>query len=290
MNFSIKDLEALTGVKAHTIRMWEQRYHFLKPSRTNTNIRRYSNEELKELLTVTLLNKYGYRLSRIDKMSAEERKEAAQQLADIDAGHDRVINRMVECMVDLKPAAFENLLGDHIAINGFEATMSGLVFSFLEKVGLLWHADYIRPFQEHVVSNIIRQKILSAVDALPMAERAHPVFSLFLPQDEHHEIGLLFVYYLLRMHGLRVTYLGANVPVSDLQALSRVDPPDYFYLHLTSFPSRQRLGDYLGMLANTFPGGKILVSGSAIGQIPEINADIVHFESLIYLKMFIQSL
>lgn len=290
MNFTIKDLEAITGIKAHTIRIWEQRYHFLKPSRTNTNIRRYSNDELKDLLTVTLLNKYGYRMARIDEMSAEERKKAALELTGIDANHDHLVNRMIEFMVDVRPVEFERLLNTHIDTVGIEQTISELIFYFLQKVGVLWHADYIRPFQEHIVSNIIRQKILSAIDALPLADRAHPVFSLFLPQDEYHEIGLLYVYYLLRKNNLTVTYLGADVPLKDLQALSNFRVPDYIYLHLTVFPRRHNLDGYLSTLSTTFASSKILLSGSATGQIGENPANVIQFQSLAELKGFIQSI
>jgi len=114
MSFTIKELEALSGIKAHTIRIWEQRYHFLKPSRTETNIRRYSNEELKTLLTVALLNKYGYKISKIDSMTHEERKKAVLDLSPEEAYNERLVNKMIGYMIDMRNIEFEKILNDYI--------------------------------------------------------------------------------------------------------------------------------------------------------------------------------
>src|SRR4051812_39166547 len=155
MSFTIKELEALSGIKAHTIRIWEQRYHLLNPTRTESNIRRYSNEELKTLLTVALLNKYGYKISKIDAMSVEERNKAASGLSLEEAYNERLVNKMLGYMIDLKNVEFEKLLKDHIAQQGIEETITKIIFYFLEKVGILWHTNHILPVQEHLVSNII---------------------------------------------------------------------------------------------------------------------------------------
>lgn len=158
MSFTIKELEVLSGIKAHTIRIWEQRYHFLKPGRTDTNIRRYSNEELKTLLTVALLNKYGYKISRIDSMSHEERTKAVMELPAQEASSERLVNKMIGYMIDMRNVEFEKLLNEHLKENGIEKTITEIIFYFLEKVGILWHTNHILPVQEHIVSNIVRQK------------------------------------------------------------------------------------------------------------------------------------
>ncbi|MGZ3881190.1 MAG: MerR family transcriptional regulator [Flavisolibacter sp.] len=226
MSFTIKELEALSGIRAHTIRIWEQRYNFLKPSRTETNIRRYSNEELKTLLTVALLNKYGYKISRIDSMSHEDRKKAVLGLSHEEAFNERLVNKMIGYMIDMRNTDFERLLNDHISEYGIEKTITEIIFYFLEKVGILWHTNHILPVQEHIVSNIVRQKILSAIDSLPLVNKHEPVFLLFLPEEEHHEMGLLFVYYLLRKKKMPVIYLGSSVPLKDVQFLFEHKAPD----------------------------------------------------------------
>ena len=281
MSFAIKELEALSGIKAHTIRIWEQRYNFLKPSRTETNIRRYSNEELKTLLTVALLNKYGYKISRIDSMTHEERTNAVLELPQEEAFNERLVNKMIGYMIDMRNIDFEKLLNDHIRDFGIEKTITEIMFYFLEKVGILWHTNHILPVQEHVVSNIVRQKILSAIDVLPLVHKQAPVFLLFLPEDEHHEMGLLYVYYLLRKRKIPAIYLGTSTPLKDVQFLFENRVPDYLYLHLTSFPRRHNLPNYLSTLSKHFPDTKILLSGSAIRDYQKaLASNITKFQSL----------
>lgn len=261
MSFTIKELESLSGIKAHTIRIWEQRYQFLKPSRTATNIRRYNNEELKTLLTVALLNKYGYKISRIDEMPPEQRTEAALHLQEPDAHNEYIINELIGCMVDMKNISFERLLNQQIERDGIERTITGTIFSFLERVGILWQTNRLRPVQEHVVSAIIRQKIINAIENLPLPERETPLFTLFLPEGEHHELGLLFVYYLLRKQGLATIYLGANVPVKDIEYFAQVRRPDYFYFHITSFPNVARFQRLVQQIQRSASGSALILSG-----------------------------
>lgn len=290
MSFTIKELEALSGIKAHTIRIWEQRYHFLKPSRTETNIRRYSNDELKTLLTVALLNKYGYKISKIDCMSHEERKKAVLQLTPEEAFNERLVNKMIGYMIDMRNTDFEKLLNDHISEQGIEKTITEIIFYFLEKVGILWHTNHILPVQEHIVSNIVRQKILSAIDSLPLVHKQEPVFLLFLPENEHHEMGLLFVYYLLRKKKLPVIYLGSSVPLKDVQFLFETKTPDYLYLHLTALPKKNDLSKYLATLSQKFSRTKILLSGSAVRDYKKaLASNVIRFQSLQEVISYIKS-
>lgn len=261
MSFTIKELESLSGIKAHTIRIWEQRYTFLRPSRTNTNIRRYNNEELKTLLTVALLNKYGYKISRIDEMQPGERTDAVLHLQQPDAYEEYMINEMIGCMIDLKSIDFEQLLTSCIQKNGIEKTVTGIIFSFLERVGILWQTNRLRPIQEHIVSNIIRQKVIHAIEGLALPTSESPLFILFLPEGEHHELGLLYVYYLLRKKGLAAIYLGANVPVKDIHYLIDIKNPAFLYLHLTSFTGHQKFDRFLHLLHKEAKGCPVIISG-----------------------------
>ena len=291
MNFTIKELEALSGIKAHTIRIWERRYHFLKPARSDTNIRRYSNDELKSLLTVALLNKYGYKISKIDSMSPEERKKAVLELSGHEAFNERLVNKMIAHMVDIKISEFEKLLSDYIRQHGIEKAVTEIIFFFLEKVGILWHTNHILPAQEHIVSNIVRQKILSAIDNLPQVHKEAPLFLLFLPQEVYHALGLLFAYYLLRKNKIPSIYLGCSVPLKDIQFICETKRPDYLYLHLTALPRQANLQKYLQNLSRKFPRIKIILSGAAI-QIDQKNflPNIVKLQSLKEVISFIKSL
>lgn len=261
MGFTIKELETLSGIKAHTIRIWEQRYNFLKPSRTTTNIRTYNNDELKTLLTIALLNKYGYKISRIDTMSSEQRSKEVLQLQNTDARNEFLVNELVGCMIDLDIAGFESILNEFIQANGIERTVTSLVFLFLEKVGILWQTDRINPAHEHIVSNIVRQKIIHAIELLPLVSEQDNLFVLFLPEDEFHELGLLFVYYLLRKKNIPVIYLGANVPLKDAQYVFQAKQPSHAYVHLVGMPYRFNFQKFITVLGQKFPDTSVLISG-----------------------------
>jgi DNA-binding transcriptional MerR regulator len=260
MAFTIKELESLSGIKAHTIRIWEQRYNFLKPGRTATNVRMYSNEELKTLLTVALLNKYGYKISRIDGMSLQQRLDTALKLQVREAENERLINELIGCMIDLKSVEFEKLLNDYIYTIGLFESIP-LIFQLLEKLGLLWQSNKVIPAQEHIVSNIIRQKIISAIDQLPLQTNYSPLVILFLPEYEHHELGLLFVFYLLKKRGVASIYLGADVPLKDIQHIVQAKKPQFLYTHLVSLPRQFNFEKFLQQLSGGPGETKILVSG-----------------------------
>ena len=233
-DFTIKDLENLSGIKAHTIRMWEQRYNFLKPQRTDTNIRYYSNDELKKLLNVALLTKYGFKLCHIDRMRPDEICAMILSLDDAQAVQERIVNDLMRQMIELETDKFENTLNKFIQANGMERTIREIVFPFLEKIGILWQTGHIMPAQEHFVSNLIRQKLIVAIDSVIPVKKMSKTALLFLPEGEHHELGLLFLYFLLKRQGAKVVYLGSNVPMGDVENVVEVLKPDMAFIHLTS--------------------------------------------------------
>jgi len=227
--FTIKDLENLSGVKAHTIRIWEQRYSFLKPQRTDTNIRYYSNEELKTILNVALLNKFGYKISHINKMDAEEINRNIVTLSYNVAQQEHIVNELISYMIDLEVEAFEELLDNNIRAKGIETIINDVIFPFLEKIGILWLTSNINPAQEHLVTNIIRQKLVVGIEDTVTKVVGDKLALLFLPEGEHHELGLLYVHYLLKTRGVKTLYLGANVPLADLNFIGQLKKPDYLY-------------------------------------------------------------
>lgn len=267
MGFTIKELETLSGIKAHTIRIWEQRYQFLKPSRTSTNIRTYSNEELKTLLTVALLNKYGYKISKIDGMQNEQRNKELLRLPDVEARTEHLVNELIGCMVDMEIERFELLLHQYIAQYGLVDTITSLLFRFLDKTGILWQTGRINPAHEHIVTNIIRQKLVASIEGLPQPHKKQPMLLLLLPEGAYHELGLLFVYYLLKQRGLPVLYLGANVPLKDADYVVQVKKPEYVYIHLTSMPGKLNLQKFLNTLGTNHPSTTILLSGAVADSV-----------------------
>ncbi|MCG2613993.1 MerR family transcriptional regulator [Terrimonas sp. NA20] len=258
--FTIKDLENLSGIKAHTIRMWEQRYNLLKPQRSCTNIRYYSNEELKTLLNIALLNKCGYKISHIDKMCQEEICQKVLSLRDSEAMQEIIVNELVQDMVDLQTDKFETTLSKYICNFGIENGVLQIIFPFLEKIGILWQTGHIMPAQEHFVTNIIRQKLIVGIDGLPCNPEGKTCL-LFLPEKEYHEMGLLFLCYLLKKQGMRVIYLGANVPMGDVASIADTMQPDLAFVHLISSFQHANLEKLVNNIETRLPGVKTIISG-----------------------------
>ncbi|HEY4062615.1 MAG TPA: MerR family transcriptional regulator [Puia sp.] len=259
--FTIKDLENLSGIKAHTIRIWEQRYNFLKPCRTETNIRYYCNQELKTVLNISLLNKYGYKISHIDKMSEQEQKSKIISLSDKEAQQERTVNDLIAYMVDLDIECFEQVLDTYILTKGVDKAINQIVFPFLHRIGILWMTNHINPAQEHLVSNVIRQKLIVGIEGIMTRIRVNKTVLLFLPEGEHHEMGLLYVYYLLKMHGIKVLYLGANIPLKDVEFVAKYKRPDYLYTHLTAIAGNFCLEKFLSRMQQSLAGIPLVISG-----------------------------
>ena len=259
--FTIKDLENLSGIKAHTLRIWEQRYNFLKPNRTFTNIRYYTNEELKTILNIALLNKYGYKISLIDKMSVQRINEKILSLNQLEAQQERIVNELINHMVDLDMDLFESTISNYIVAKGIERAIIQIIFPFMDKIGILWLTNHINPAQEHLVSNIIRQKLIVGIEGLAPVLKFKKSILLFLPEGEYHELGLLFMYYLLKSRGANVIYLGSDVPLSDVEYVVNLKKPDYLYAHLTTVGQNFSFDNFLKQISKRFKNIPIIISG-----------------------------
>ncbi len=260
--FTIKDLENLSGIKAHTIRIWEQRYSFLHPQRTDTNIRYYSNEELKTILNIALLNKYGFKISHINKMSNEEMKEKMISFTQIQAQYERLVNDLIISMIDMNVEEFEAILDSFIMSKGIEKAIIQIVFPFLERIGILWITNHINAGQEHLVTNIIRQKLIMGIETTNTPILNIKSVLLFLPEGEHHELGILFTYFLLKSRGIKVIYVGANVPLKDVEFVANFKKPTFIYAHLTSLAHNFNFEKFLISMHNRIPDIDLVVSGA----------------------------
>lgn len=259
--FTIKDLENLSGIKAHTIRIWEQRYNFLKPCRTETNIRYYCNQELKIILNISLLSKYGYKISHIDKMSGQELNNKLITLSGNEAQQERMVNELIAHMIDLNIESFEQLLDNYIVLKGIDKAINQIIFPFLNRIGILWLTNHIHPAQEHLVTNIIRQKLIVGIEGVVTHVYVNKTVLLFLPEGEHHELGLLYVYFLLKNHGAKVLYLGPNMPLKDIEFVCKYKSPDYLYTHLTCIAGSFNFEKFLSQAGQLIPGIPLVISG-----------------------------
>ncbi|HLK27782.1 MAG TPA: MerR family transcriptional regulator [Puia sp.] len=286
--FTIKDLENLTGIKAHTIRIWEQRYSFLKPQRTGTNIRYYTSHELKKILNIALLAKYGFKISHIDKMNEEDVKKSIFSLSTAEAQQDRLVNELIQCTVSIDMEKFENILDSYIISRGIDKAILHIIFPFLNRIGILWMTNHISPGEEHLISNIIRQKLIVGIEGVaPHISRDKTVL-LFLPEGEFHELGLLYVAYLLKKHGAKILYMGADVPVKDLKNVCNIKPPDYLYTHTTC---DFKLEKYFLTLHAQIPDIKLIVSGKLCHKLKTNSPNFVHVKrSLPEVMEFVSTL
>jgi MerR family transcriptional regulator, light-induced transcriptional regulator len=265
--FTIKDLENLSGIKAHTIRIWEQRYSFLKPCRTDTNIRYYCNQELKTILNISLLNRNGFKISHIDKMSQQELNERLVSLSCCEARQERIVNELITYMIDLNICSFEQLLDSSILSTGIDKTINQVIFPFLHRIGILWQTSHIHAAQEHLVTNIIRQKLIVGIEGIMTHRQVDKTILLFLPEGEHHELGLLYVYYLLKSHGAKVIYLGADMPSKDIEFVCKFKRPTHLYTHLTCVAGSFNFEKFLSLMTQHAPGIPLVVSGQ-VAQTP----------------------
>jgi DNA-binding transcriptional MerR regulator len=258
--YSIKELEQLSGIKAHTIRIWEKRYQIISPSRTDTNIRFYSDDDLKKIINVSLLNNNGLKISKIADMPLDEMNRRVLAMSETQSDTAIHIDQLVIAMIDMEEESFEKILNTLILRYGFEKSLTEIVYPFLEKIGILWQTQNITPAHEHFISNLIRQKIIVAIDGLHIPPKSSKKVLLFLPENEMHEIGLLFYHYVTRKAGYRTYYLGQSVPHSDLVKVVAVHKPDILITNITS-NLNQAIDQYLKKLSADFPTVNILAAG-----------------------------
>ena len=275
--YSIKELERLSGIKAHTIRIWEKRHDVIRPSRTQTNIRTYSDDDLKKILNISILNNNGYKISQIANFNSSELHQLVTELAEEKPSAELYIDQLTLSMVEFDEVKFEELLTGFIAKFGFEKTVTEIIYPFLQKIGILWLSNNINPIQEHFMSNLIRQKIIVAIDALPhdVPENAKKVV-FFLPENELHEIGLLFYHYLIKNLGYKTYYLGQYVPLKDLETSVSTLKPDYLISSISNTLTNRKFGELITLLSNKFHNQQIYLTGRPILTAKEKLPENVH--------------
>lgn len=267
--YSIKDIEKITGIKAHTIRMWERRYGMVIPKRTDTNIRYYSDQNLKDILNISILNQNGLKISKIAELSDEELRTQVSSLIDNPKEFTHIIDKMLLSMLEIDEQAFSNIFSESLKEFGFEKMMELIFFPFLERIGILWQTGTINPAQEHFISNLLRQKIIATIDNEMSNTKPHrDKIIFFLPEGEMHELGLLFYSFIARKNGFEVIYLGASVPTSDLIEIQRITNAKAMFSAYVSATVKEDLEEMFNHFSDTFPALHFYVTGL---QIKELN-------------------
>ena len=280
-SFSIKDIEALTGIRPHTIRIWELRYGLVEPKRTPTNIRYYDDNDLKILLNISLLNRNGYKISKISKLTKEQIDQIILEKSGTNDSVNFQVHALMGCMLSLDEQAFNSILNTNIAKIGFRNTINDIVFPFLKHVGLLWMAGSIDPGLEHFVTNIIKTKLFSAIDQLGFNnyhDKTKRVL-LFLPEGESHTIGLLFGNYLVRSAGHQSIFLGQGLPDTEIDQVVKTFKPQYIFTSVVCSMCSAKIQKWVDNFAGRYQDKKILVTGHAF-----LNNEVVLPSNVIGIK------
>lgn len=286
--YSIQDLEALSGIKAHTIRIWEKRYKLLSPARTETNIRYYSDPDLKKLLNVSALVASGGKISKISALSPEDiasQVEEAMLPTESDEHTEMFINNLISSGLNFDTYKFEAIFSSALLKFGLRDMYTKVLLPMLVRIGLMWGKDEIIPAQEHLISNLIEQKLLAGIDGLPRETNPKGKYLLFLPPNENHEIGLLLTYYLLKQKGNKVFYLGNNVPISNIKTAVHYTDPDYVVFFTVRNWTKDALKTTTERIAEVFKKNIVVIGDpNTIGFLDQKNvlkiSSIQQFEEL----------
>ncbi|KAA1243478.1 MerR family transcriptional regulator [Aquimarina sp. RZ0] len=246
-NFSIKDLENLCGVKAHTIRIWEKRYNLLSPDRTETNIRTYNLQSLQRLLNVTYLVNSGYKISRVSKLNSEEINEYVRRIVSDNSVKNQAINSFKISMLNYDLELFLGTYEQLLEKRTFRQIFTDIFIPFLTEIGLLWQTDTISPSHEHFITNLIKQKLLINIEKLQFSKssKKEKAFVLYLPENEIHELGLLYINYEILLKGYKAIYLGPSIPLDSLPNMLTFHENITFVSYFTVKPEKDRISEYI---------------------------------------------
>ena len=282
--YSIQDLERLSGIKAHTIRIWEKRYSLLTPGRTDTNIRYYNDDQLRKLLNTCTLISNGGKISKVSKLSESaisKEVEALMMPKSKDEQLDVFINKIIESGLTYNNQLFENSFASATLRLGLYKCYRHVILPALIKLGLMWGKKDLMPTQEHFITNLIKQKLFSAIDGLDAPETNSKRYLLFLPEHEDHEIGLLFAHYIIRKSGKTVIYLGQNVPTKDLETTIKQTNPDVLILFVVRTWHKDELIPMMDSITKKFKKGKTILCGnSALTDLVKQNRSLLKANSI----------
>lgn len=254
--FSIKDLENLSGIKAHTIRIWEKRYNVLQPMRTDTNIRLYSLPSLQKLLNITLLHDYGYKISKIATFTDDKIVEMTRQIVSNKNAKNHAVNAFKMAMMNFDQELFSNTYNWLQEEKSFKEIFHQVFIPLMEEIGLLWQTDTITPAHEHFISSLILKKILVNIEKVEEIKpiNTDKVFVLSLPFNEIHSLGLVYLNYEIVSKGYKVVYLGESLPLDNLKDLKKHFNSIVFLSYFSTQPDREYVNEYVKAMGEALLG------------------------------------
>ncbi|PWS33685.1 MerR family transcriptional regulator [Pedobacter paludis] len=291
MTYTISDLEQLSGIQSHTIRIWEQRYNALTPMRSEGNTRLYDDKQLVKLLNIVSLNQSGLKISKICKLSdAEVKTLLVKEYHQISSDQqvEYYITQLIKFGIAFEEKSFCSLLDEALSTYGLSATYKSIMYPLLTRLGLMWLKEDICPAHEHFLTNIIKQKIFSAINEIPIGENAEQTWLLFLPEDEDHDIGLLYANYFLRSANQKVIFLGSKVPLSSLEKVFATNHIDHILFFMVKSRHNKMAQQYIYQLSEICQNAKIHLAGN--GNVIEKLENISHINWIKSLNDFENSI
>ncbi len=291
-SFSISQLQRYSGISVHSIRAWEKRYNALKPDRSDGNTRYYNGNQLRRLLNIASLIDSEYKVSELCSMPDSKLHELMnQQLKKSINGDEFLVLQMVAAAIEFSESLFDKIFSRAVMSYGIEGTYMKVIYPSLERLGLMWSTDGIEPAQEHFISNLMRQKLNSSIDILPVNESSKNHWILFLPEEEFHESGLIMANYLIRNAGHRCTYLGSNLPIDTLKQVVKQLKPSALLFFLVSTNNKEDDNSFVQSMVKNFPSQKIHIATEAVrlSQIKN-NKNLTMLKSVDDLKNVIDSM
>lgn len=293
-NYSIKDVEHLSGIKSHTIRIWEQRFDLFKGKRTDTNIRFYDDDDLVLIINIGILNKNGYKISKISKLSKAEISEEILRITSKNSSFDVTIKLLQSAVLQFDEFSFSVIVQNNIVELGLKSVVINIFYPLLESLGYLWLAGTLKPAQEHFASNLIKQKIISEIDKIEVKpfnsnivgdnirnQQNKPNFLFANVEKEHHEISLLFASFLVKKSGFNIIYLGNNVPIVDILDYINEYKPAYFISVFTTYPFTENINEFLEQILQVNSSMKIIVSGYQTNNwVNQLNQNVLQFSTI----------
>lgn len=248
--YSIKDLENLSGIKAHTIRIWEKRYNILEPMRTDTNIRLYNPENLQKLLNITLLHGYGYKISTISKYPAEKIPQLVSEIVSAKSAKTHAISSFKVAMLNFDQSHFLNTYNKLLSEKSFREIFNDVLLPLLKELGSLWLSGTITPAQEHFICNLIRHKLIINIENAQLVKpiKTDRVFVLYLPSGEIHDLALMYINYEFLLNGFQTVYLGTNIPMENLKDLQKNFNAITYVSYLTVQPEANFVNEYVELM------------------------------------------
>jgi len=290
--FSISQLSQFSGIKQHTIRIWEQRYNALKPNRSDGNTRYYDGTQLRRLLNIVSLIDNGYKVSFLCAMPDDDLYLLVTNLSisEISESTEYFVSQLIAAGITYDTSYFELIFSDCVLRFGIKDAYLKVIYPMMERIGLMWATDSLPTAHEHFITNMVRQKLLAVLDSLEAPDSSSESWLLFLPENEFHEIGLLYAQLLIRLTGNKVTYLGSNLPVESVISVIHQIKPDNLLMFLVHYDLPEKIQKNLDKLNDSFYGNKIYLAGNSklISQI-NLNVKSEYLQSIESLEVVLDT-